>query len=171
MNTVRALSASLAAALTLTAASTAFAQEPAPVVASSRGGLGVGVTQMLNGPGGIDIIFDAGRWHADAFLGVAGNGATDLNVGARGWFHLHSSTNADFSLGGGIGLDYTNPDGPPDSVTDIHIDLGAMIRAFITSNVAISAFAGIGIVTGDSDGLFRLSGQPLGALGIAYYFW
>src|SRR4030095_15456066 len=104
MKTVRALSVSLAAALTLTVTSTAFAQEPAPVVASSRGGLGVGVTQMLNGTGGIHIISDAGRWHADAFLGVAGNGATDLNIGARGWFHLHRSTQADFPLGGGSRL-------------------------------------------------------------------
>ena len=117
MKTVRALSVSLAAAITLTVASAASAQEPAPVTsAPSRGGLGVGVTHMLNGPGGVDLIFDAGRWHADAFLGMADtDAATALNLGARGWFHLHSSTNADFSLGGGLGIDFTNPDGPPES--------------------------------------------------------
>jgi hypothetical protein len=177
MKTVRALTFSLAAAATLTVTSSALAQEPAPVVTpgTTRGGLGVGYAQMLGGPtgfapGGIDAVYDGGKWHADAFLGAEGNGATALMLGARGWFHLHSSTNADFSLGGGLGLAYVNPDGPAESATLIEIDVGAQIRAFITQNVAVSAFMGIGILTADGDG-FLLNGQPLGALGLHYYFW
>jgi hypothetical protein len=171
MKTVRALTLSLAAALTLTVTSSAFAQEPAPVVTSSRGGLGVGFSQMVGGPGGVDVVYDAGRWHADAFLGAADDDAsTNLTLGARGWFHLHSSNNADFSLGGGLGFTNINPSGDGDSITVLKIDIGAQIRAFITQNVALSAGLGIGIFAADGDG-FILNGQALGDLGLHYYFW
>jgi hypothetical protein len=173
MKTVRALTLSLAAALTLSVTSSAFAQEPAPVVttSSSRGGLGVGFSQMVGGPGGVDVVYDGGRWHADAFLGVGDTSTvTTLVLGGRGWFHLHSSTNADFSLGGGLGMSNVNPDGPAESSTVIKIDLGAQIRAFITQNVALSAGLGIGIFAADGEG-FLLNGQPLGDLGLHYYFW
>jgi hypothetical protein len=172
MKTVRALTLSLAAALTLTVTSTAFAQEPAPVVTTStRGGLGIGFSQFLNGPGGADVIFDAGKWHADATLFMSGNGATIFGLGGRGWYHLHSSNMADFSLGGGLGMTYFNTEGPSESVTDFHIDLGGLIRAFITSNVALSGFVGLAIQTGDSPGEFLVSAQPLAQVGAAYYFW
>ena len=95
---------------------------------------------------------------------------TALGVAGRGWFHLHSSTAADFSLGGGFGFAFFDPDGPADSINTISIDIGAMMRAFLTSNVAVSAFLGLTVLAGDADG-FALNGQPLGGLGLAYYFW
>jgi hypothetical protein len=176
MKKVRALSYAFAAALALVAAAgTAQAQETAPA-APARGGLGVGVASMLRGPSGLNVVFDGGRWHADAILGIAGDdggvggGGTAIDLGARGWFHLHSGTNADFSLGGGLGFQMIDPDGPGESANGITIDIGAQIRAFLTSNVALSAFGGLAVLAGDFDG-FALDGQPVGALGLTYFFW
>jgi hypothetical protein len=178
MMKVRALSYALVTALALVAAAgTAQAQETAPV-ATTRGGLGVGAASMLRGPSGLNVVFDGGRWHADAILGIAGDdgagpgfgGGTVIDLGARGWFHLHNSSNADFSLGGGLGFQLLDPDGPAESINFISIDIGAQIRAFVTSNVALSAFAGLAVLAGDADG-FALDGQPVGALGLTYYFW
>jgi hypothetical protein len=177
MKKVRALSYALVAALALVAAAgTAQAQETAPA-APARGGLGIGAAAMLRGPSGLNVVFDAGRWHADAILGIAGDdgggpggGGTAIDLGARGWFHLHNSTNADFSLGGGFGFQMLDPDGPAESVNFISIDIGAQIRAFLTSNVALSAFGGLAVLAGDADG-FALDGQPVGALGLTYFFW
>jgi hypothetical protein len=175
MMKVRALSFALVAALVLVAtAGTAQAQETAPV-AATRGGLGVGAAAMLRGPSGLNVVFDAGRWHADAILGIAGDAGgpgagTTIDLGARGWFHLHQGNNSDFSLGGGLGFQLSDPDGPADSSNVITIDIGAQIRAFVTSNVALSAFGGLAVITGDADG-FALDGQPVGILGLTYFFW
>ena len=177
MMKVRALSFALVAALALVAAAgTAQAQETAPV-ATTRGGLGVGAAAMLRGPSGLNVVYDAGRWHADAILGIAGDagggpggGGTTFDLGVRGWFHLHQGNNSDFSLGGGLGFQMSDPDGPADSTTVTTIDIGAQIRAFVTSNVALSAFGGLAVLTGDLDG-FALDGQPVGILGLTYFFW
>lgn len=171
MKKVRAVSFALAAALVALAGGSAQAQETAPVAAApARGGFGAGYAAMLDGPSGLNLIFDGGGWHADAIFGVTGGNGTGLDLGARGWFHLHNSNAADLSLGGGLGMIYRDPEGMGESSNIIRIDVGAMIRAFITSNVAVSAFAGLGVATGDGDG-FALTGQPLGSLGLAYYFW
>jgi hypothetical protein len=177
MKKVRALSFALVAAIGMVAAAgTAQAQETAAAV-PARGGLGLGAATMLRGPSGLNVVYDAGRWHADAILGIAGDdaggpggGGTSIGLGARGWFHLHSGANSDFSLGGGIGFQMEDPDGPAESSNAITIDIGAQIRAFITSNVAISAFGGLAVLAGDADG-FALDGQPVGLLGLTYYFW
>jgi hypothetical protein len=176
MMKVRALSFAVVAVLALvTAAGTAQAQETAPA-APTRGGLGVGAAAMLRGPSGLNVVFDAGRWHADAILAIAGDdggvagGGTSIDLGARGWFHLHNGANSDFSLGGGLGFQMVDPDGPGESVNFVTIDIGAQIRAFVTSNVALSAFGGLTVLAGDADG-FALDGQPVGVLGLTYFFW
>lgn len=172
MKKVRAVSFAVAAALALAlAGGSAQAQETAPAAAPARGGFGVGYAGMLgDAPSGLNLIFDGGGWHADAILGVSGGNGTGLDLGARGWFHLHNSNAADLSLGGGLGMMYRDPEGMGESSNIIRIDIGAMIRAFITSNVAVSAFGGLGVWAGDGDG-FVLTGQPLGSVGAAYYFW
>ena len=58
----------------------------------------------------------------------------------------------------------------PNRSTSSSIDIGAQIRAFLTSNVALSAFGGLAVLAGDADG-FALDGQPVGALGLTYFFW
>ncbi len=116
MMKVRALSYALVAALALVAAAgTAQAQETAPA-APARGGLGVGVAAMLRGPSGLNVVFDGGRWHADAILGIAGD-----DGGGPGWRAPSSisapaggstcttAANADFSLGGGLGFQNARP--------------------------------------------------------------
>jgi hypothetical protein len=171
MNKVRALSYALAATLALAVAGGSASAQETAATAPVRGGFGIGYAGMLgSAPSGLNLIFDGGRWHADAIMGVEGGDGTGLDLAARGWFHLHQSNAADLSLGGGLGIIYRDPDGPPDSTNIVRIDVGAMIRAFITSNVAVSAFGGLGVSAGDGDG-FALTGQPLGSLGLAYYFW
>src|SRR3954466_1676580 len=66
-------------------------------------GLGLGVAAMLNGPQGLSVAYDAGAWHLDSILGLSkvsgdppGNRAA-IAVGGRFWYHLHKSTNSDFS--------------------------------------------------------------------------
>jgi hypothetical protein len=168
MNSSRALRAlsfsAIAALTTLAISSSASAQE---TVRTGRG-VGVGYAAMLSGANGLSGSYDGGRWHADVLVGLSNNGTSSLELGVRGWFHLHSAAAADFSVGGGLGIINTNPPGPGDSQI-VGIDVGLLIRAFVTSNVALSAFGGLGIQTGDSD-LVALNAQPVGLLGLTYYF-
>lgn len=162
------------------------APEPAPAPAaaparsyrSSSGGgdargVGVGVEAMFGGPVsggpvGLSGAYDGGAWHADAVLGVSGNDdATAYGLGVRGWFHLHSTANADFSLGGGLGFTHW---GKEDNT--VHIEAGGLIRVFLTSNVAASTFFGLGIIPSNDHGKdgFKLGGQLLGGFGLHYFF-
>lgn len=152
------------------------APAPAPAAMSGPGrGLGVGATVMLSGPGGLQIAYDAGAWHLEGLIGASDQGEnddTDLNAGARFWFHVHQTSSADFSVGGGVGFLLDGRRGPGDAgedQTSVHIDAGAQIRAFIVSNVALSGTAGIGLAAGDKEG-WLLSGQLLAGMGVTYYF-
>jgi hypothetical protein len=133
----------------------------------SGGGLGVGVQAMLEGPFGAAVIYDPGPWHIEGILGFFTNGQTALALGGRFYYHLHSSTAADFSVGGGLGIVNVSDDG--DGFTDIHLEAGAQVRAFVVPNVAVSASLGLAIVAGDGD-LVALTGQLVGGLGISYFF-
>jgi hypothetical protein len=157
---------------------TAAAQslEPAPVVTSPRGGasrgIGVGFASMLRGPSGLSVAYDAGAWHLDAIFAARDFGDSQFELGARGWFHLHSTGSADFSLGGGLGL---RPEGGDDNLFEI--EAGFLIRAFVVPNVALSGFGGLGLVPTDddddgnrnSDG-FEVDGQLVGVLSLHYFF-
>jgi hypothetical protein len=187
MNATRTLSFALLTALGLAGApGSAAAQDPlapptttsapAPTHASSSGGdkgvgLGIGVAAMLSGPSGISFAYEAGPWFADALLAVAGNGGTDFALAGRGWFKLHSTAAADFSVGGGIGFTHGSNPGPAPDVDILHIEAGVMIRAFIASNVSLNAFAGLAVLAADGDGDFFIDGQQVGALGITYFFF
>lgn len=130
-------------------------------------GLGVGVHAMLSGPFGAAIIYDPGAFHIEGMIGFASNGTTAIALGGRFWYHLHTSTAADFSLGGGLGLSTVDDD--PEDQNNVHIDAGAQLRAFVVPNVALSATLGLAIVTGDAD-FVGLTGQLVGGLGISYFF-
>jgi hypothetical protein len=136
-----------------------------------RGNLGVGVTAMLSG-GGLfspSVAYDTGVFHIEGLLGFEDNGETRFDVGGRFWYHIHSAQSADFSLGGGLGIVNINPEGDGDSTTNVEIDGGAQLRAFIVPNVALSVSLGLVVLTGDADAI-AITGDLFGAAGIHYYF-
>ena len=157
---------------------------------SSRGqGLGVGAITMLNGASGVLGTWGTGGFHVDGFLGLhhykpGGNNTsstTDVAFGARGWYHLHAASFADFSLGGGIGFTrwVQNPGAAnEDSHLDVSVEVGGQIRAFIVPNVALMGDMGFGMTFGRNDDiLFGAQswggggrGFVQGSLGIAYFF-
>jgi hypothetical protein len=175
-------------ALTPAAPATVHAQTetPPPVAttASTSGsgaGLGVGAAAFLGGlPGLVDVVYDVRRFHIEGLLGIGSfdNGAnrtnTAVEVGARGWYHLHVGTNSDFSLGGGVGV-RTWSGGPGPSVTAVLIEPGMQARAFLTPNFTLNLTAGLTLVLGDnvpngaSKG-FGLGSQLLGGVGFTYFF-
>ena len=132
------------------------------------GGFGVGVQAMLEGPFGVAVLYDPGAWHVEGILGFYSNGETALALGGRFYYHLHSSTAADFSLGGGLGL-VTIDNDADDSITNIHLEAGGQVRTFVVPNVALSASLGLAVVAGDGD-LVALTGQLVGGLGLSYFF-
>jgi hypothetical protein len=174
MTTSRILSLVATVLVLLGTARTTAAQDgssPAAPTASRGGGIGLGVGAMLEGPRGLSFAYDGGVWHLDALFGATSNGDTTFGVGVRGWFHLHSGAAADFSLGGGVGFARGRievPLGRRDRDV-VNIEVGLLVRAFVVSNVALSTFGGIALLTGDADG-FRLGGQLLGGIGITYFF-
>jgi hypothetical protein len=159
---------------------------------SSRGqGIGVGAMTMLNGASGILGTWGAGGYHVDGFLGLHhykpggdnGSSTTDISFGARGWYHLHAASFADFSLGGGIGFSrwVENPGvrNQENSHFDVSVEVGGQIRAFIVPNVALMGDMGFGMIFGSNDNiLFGAQswggggdrGLVQGSLGIAYFF-
>lgn len=155
----------LALPLFLAQAASAEAQE-------TRGGnLGVGVhTMLLPDSFGPAVIYDAGAFHIEGLFAFADDDETTrFDLGGRFWYHIHSAASADFSLGGGLGVVSIDPAGDGEGTTDIEIDAGAQIRAFLVPNVAVSASLGLAILTGDGD-FIAITGNPVGDAGIAYYF-
>jgi hypothetical protein len=173
----------LVAILVALAAHVAAAQE----IVSDGHGPGVGVEQNLGGLTGASFVYDAPRFHIDVLLGiqhVSEDGPDFSNVGVAGrfFFIVHRLDRADFALGGGIGIARAEQGNV--SETNIHIEAAAQIRAFITSNVALSASLGLVVVTADNNRLpdgpvigqatgndeFGFGGQLFGGFGVTYFF-
>lgn len=126
---------------------------------------------LLGGPSGAALVYDMGDMHVDGILGLASGGGTQLGLGGRLLWVMHRSSAADFSLGGGLGVVHTDPDGNADSVTDFHVEAIAQIRAFITQNVALSTTFGFGVNLNDGrDDNFAFGGQFLTSAGLVYFF-
>lgn len=143
----------------------------------SSGSIGVGAEFTLGGIGGASVNYDAGMFHAGGFVGYYDadfegdpDGADVIDIGGRFFYHLHSTAMSDFSVGAQLGFQNLDFPDPVDDATIVEIDLGAQIRAFVASNVAISGTLGIAILAADGDG-FALTGDPLGAVGLHYYFF
>ncbi len=133
---------------------------------SSANGFGVGATSTLTGLNGLSVVLDAGKTHYEGIFLI---GEEVLNLGARGWFHIHESKRADLSLGAGFGFQRIDVGG--ESETPLHIEGGLQIRVFIADNVALSADAGLAFVVQDGDDQFVLGSHDLfGGAGIAYFF-
>ncbi len=140
----------------------------------SPGSIGVGAEFQLNGFGGPSVNYDAGDFHVGGFLGFEDPDGADntlFGVGARFYYHVHSTAMSDFGLGGTFSV-ISNPAGPgpnDDRTTDVFLEPGAQIRLFLASNVAISASAGIVIGVVDAGGV-AITGQTITA-GLHYYFF
>jgi hypothetical protein len=140
----------------------------------AAGSVGVGAEYMLRSSvGGISLNFDGGTFHAGGFVGFTDNPPgpdnSILDLGGRFFYHLHATAMSDFGVGGALGFRFVNGPGDDDR-TELYFDLGAQIRAFIASNVALSATLGVGIGAADASGVI-FAGEINGGLGIHYYFF
>ena len=159
---------SIAALFALT--STASAQEGGERPTA----LGVGINGFLidglaTGP---SVVFQTPAFHIEGILAALDDGGDDLDVGIGGrfWFAVSQTSRSDFSIGGGLALLIDEDEATGDDETDVEIDLGAQLRAFIVPNVAISATAGFAVVVTDGDDFVGLVGDLLGQLGVVYFF-
>jgi hypothetical protein len=193
MNRTKQLMMSLFAVAVLGLSATAQAQDtpppsepppsPPPTAHRSSGGgdgagIGVGAGVTLTGGTFGQFVYDQAIWHLEGLLnfgsfstGGGGDRLTTVGFGAGGWYHLHRGSSSDFSLGGALTVNTASQGGASSTVTAL--EPGAQIRAFITSNVALSARVGLAFLFGDTDGGgtdFLLLGQAQAAFGITYFF-
>lgn len=165
----------LAATLLVIGSSASYAQESLPKSPTHGTGLGVGVQGMLLpfGPSGVSVAYDGGPWHAEGLLGIQKepNIKAIIDLGGNFWFHLHKTANSDFSLGGGLGIAASGG-------TVFFLQAGGQIRAFLTSNIALSATLGLAFSLIDREAI-GLGGQSIGTttvggfggVGLHYYFY
>jgi hypothetical protein len=147
----------------------------AATAAGSEGSAGAGAEYQLSGLGGASFVYDGGSYHAGAFLGYSDGGGdddTDFELGGRFYYHVHSTAMSDFGLGGslGFGIFGDRNDQVDNDRSEVFIEPSAQIRAFVVQNVALSFTGGFSIGTGDAEGA-RITGQPVGAGGVHYYFF
>lgn len=166
-----------------------------PALAGGKeGSIGVGAEAELNGQvAGVSMNYDAGMFHVGGVLGYArvkldnappnSNATTEFVIGARFFYHVHSVGQADFGIGGSVGLADV-PTGATTHNTHLFLEPGFQIRAFITPNVALSFGGGIVIGTVDANSIaiggastsFSAGGTPVsfgleGIVGAHYYFF
>lgn len=127
--------------------------------------------------GGLSANYDMGEFHVGGFLGFAdnydgGDDDTDVSIGGRFYYHLHSSAMADFGIGGAVSLAFIGDrnTGADDNFTALLIEPGMQIRAFVASNVALSFTGGLTLGLADAEGV-ALTAQPVGSAGVHYYFF
>ena len=147
----------------------------------SPGSIGVGAEAQLSGIEGFSVNYDAGHFHVGGMLGYydpANGNNSVFELGARFFYHVHSTAMADFSLGANLGL-ASVPSGMNTRATDVYLEPGFQIRLFLASNVAISATGGIVIGVLDASDTtpneiksgVAVTGQITGIAGIHYYFF
>jgi len=139
----------------------------------SEGSIGVGAEAQLNGLlGGMSANYDMGMFHVGGFFGFqdeAGDDNTDIFLGGRFFYHLHSTAMSDFSVGGSVGVGFFGAPGDADT-TLVFIEPGVQTRAFIASNVALSFTAGMLLGVADAEGV-AITGQVTALGGVHYYFF
>lgn len=144
----------------------------------SAGSIGVGGEYQLSGLGGLSANYDAGNFHVGGFLSLNdpdGEDNTDFGVGVRFFYHIASTAMSDFSVGGSVGLQSDGvppmtPGGDGTRDTNVYIEPGFQIRAFVTPNVALSFTGGL-LIRAVDDGGLALGAQPTGIAGVHYYFF
>ena len=132
--------------------------------------VGVGAAAMLGGgPIGAAVTYDAAIWRAEGILEAGDAGRSFFGIGGRFWYVLHSRTNADFSIGGGLGMRHDGRVNANNNDT-IHLEMGAQARVFLVENVSINGSVGLGLITGEGDG-YLFGGNMVGSLGFTYFFF
>jgi hypothetical protein len=148
----------------------------------SKGSIGVGAEQIFDvnlggatfSVAGLSMNYDAGEFHVGGLVGFfddGGNDDSDVFLGGRFYYHIHSTAMADFGIGGSVALGFIG-DGNPnsDNSTVMLLEPGFQIRAFVASNVALSFSGGLTIGLLDADGV-AVDGSPTGSAGVHYYFF
>ena len=146
-----------------------------------EGSIGVGAEYGLRltgtSLGFASMNYDAGAFHVGGFLAFfdPGEGDSSFGVGGRFYYHVHSTSMADFSVGGAVGLLSTpgvggTPPGNDDRTSELYIEPGIQVRVFVASNVALSFSAGLSLGVVDADGV-GIGGQTTGSAGFHYYFF
>lgn len=117
------------------------------------------------------VLYDAGRFRFGGGLGLSAveNSETAFAFSGQGYFVLHHSRNADFSLGGSLTLGYRDPP-QGDGRVRFAIQGGAQTRFFVVDNGAITAGLGMNIAVGGGGFAFALGSVLLGSVGFQYYF-
>ena len=131
-------------------------------------GLGVGAEAMLDGFTSAAVSYDFGPFMVDGLFGFALNSTDTLRLGGRFFFKLHSVSSADISVGGGVGIAHIDQTTNDD--TQVHLEVGARIRAFVVPNVALIGGLGLGFLFKDGDDRIAFGGQIAYSLGVIYYF-
>jgi hypothetical protein len=134
------------------------------------GTIGVGAEFEISNLGGVSVNYDAGKFHLGGFLGFndpPGGDNDVFEIGGRFFYHIAATASSDFSLGGGLGIQSSNTAGGRN--TNLFLEPGFQIRAFIASNVALSFTGGFSIGAGDASGIV-IDGQVTGVAGVHYYF-
>ena len=142
-----------------------------------EGSIGLGAEYQLSGFGGVSLNYDAGNFHAGGILGYDdddGADNTDFGVGARFYYHLHSTAMSDFGVGANLGIIslYNRMDPDMDRTTNVYLEPGMTTRLFLASNVALSFTAGLILGIGDDKGIAITGGvQGNAGVGVHYYFF
>jgi len=140
---------------------------PAAFAGGPSNAVGVGIEAQINGTGGLSASYAMDKFHFGGFIGIndpAGADNTTYEIGGRFFYHVHSTAQADFGLGGSIGLaavPFVDAMGNHKHHDDIYLEPGFQIRVFLSANVALSFSGGIVIGVADTDGV-SLSGQTTG---------
>jgi len=135
-----------------------------------EGAVGVGIESTLAGAAGPALVVQTPAFHVEGILAFADQGdETDLILAGRFWYAINQTQRSDFSVGGGIGLLFDD-NGGGDNDTDVELDLGAQLRAFLVPNVALSVSLGFVFVSTAGPNPLALTGDLLASGGIAYFF-
>jgi hypothetical protein len=142
-----------------------------------EGSVGVGAEVQLSGISGVSVNYDAGAFHVGGLLGYGDDlfmQADYFQVGARFYYHVHSTAMSDFGIGGNLGIASVRdqPD-PDDRSSYVYLEPGIQIRLFLAANVALAFTGGVALGLNDADGV-SISGQGTGfnfGGGVHYYFF
>ena len=142
---------------------------PPPSAAASR--MAVGAATMAGALAGPSFVYDKNDWRVDAILSwrLVKDLPDTLAIGGRFYYVVKSSAQADLSLGGGLA--FLRQGGPAgvDAETGVLLEVGAQIRVFLVRQVALTGTFGAAVGLAAVD-YVEFRGDPVGGLGIVYYF-